>query len=274
MKLEMLIRQIFSEPALITPASHASIRAWFEGRMHDEARDPGKNFCGKDVAVEQMTIADGIAQIPVGGVMGTNMSPFQRGNGAVDVNDIANEIDQCMADPAVKKILFNVDSPGGMVNGTPELADKIAGITKPKFAFTNGLMASAAYWAMSGCDFIMATKTANIGSIGVYMPVFDESRAYEAAGIKVELIKAGTLKGIGFPGISLSDAGRAHLQERIDEIYGMFKSHVQQNRKRAIAESDMQGQSFMGDKAKAKGLVDYIVRDKAQVMTLLKGFSS
>lgn len=270
MKLEFLIRQIFCEPALITPAAHAALRMWIEYRLGEESRAPGTDVCGKEVATEQMTITDGIAEIPVGGVIGVNLRPFQRGQGAVDVNDVANEIDQAMDDKSVRKILFNVDSPGGMVNGTPELADKISQITKPKFAFTNGLMASAAYWAMSGVDAIMATKTANIGSIGVYMPVFDESRAYEKAGVKVELIKAGTLKGIGFPGTPLSDVGRAHLQERIDEIYGMFKQHVQTARKRPIAEADMQGQSFMGESARARGLIDGIVRDKAQMMAMIR----
>jgi len=271
MKLEFLIRQVFCEPSLITPSAHAAIRMWLEHRLtHEEGRQPGTDMCGNEVATEQMTIDGGIAEIPVGGVIGVNLRPFQRGQGAVDVNDIAQEIDQAMADSSVRKILFNVDSPGGMVSGTPELADKIAAITKPKFAFTNGLMASAAYWAMSGVDAIMATKTANIGSIGVYMPVFDESRAYEQAGIKVELIKAGTLKGIGFPGTSLSESGRIHLQERVDEIYQMFKQHVTTARKRPIAQADMQGQSFMGESARAKGLIDGIVRDKAQMMAMLR----
>ena len=105
---------------------------------------------------------------------------------------------------------------------------------------------------------ILATKPANVGSIGVYMPVFDESRAYGKAGVKVELIKAGSLKGIGFPGTVLSESGRAHLQERIDEIYGMFKTHVQSARRRPIAEADMQGQSFLGSSAKDAGLIDAI----------------
>ena len=269
MKIEFLIRQIFAEPALITPAAHASIRIWFEARMLHEARQPGTDICGNEVELEQMTIKDGIAEIPIGGVIGMNLKPFQRGSGAVDVADISAEIDQAMADPAVKQILFNVDSPGGMVSGTPELADKIAAITKPKFAFTNGLMASAAYWAMSGADLIMGTKTANVGSIGVYMPVFDESRAYERAGVKVELIKAGALKGIGFPGTALSESGKAHLQERVDEIYGMFKSHVSAMRKNRVKDEDMQGQSFMGEKARNKGLMDGIVRDKAQMISMM-----
>jgi signal peptide peptidase SppA len=271
MKLEFLIRQLYAEPALILPASHASIRTWFEARMlHETARAPGTDFCGNEVEIAGMTIADGIAEIPIGGVMGVNLRPFQRGSGAVDVADISAEIDQAQADPAVKKVLFNVDSPGGMVNGTPELADKISSMTKPAFAFTNGLMASAAYWAMSGVRVIMATKTANVGSIGVYMPVFDESRAYEKAGIKVELIKAGALKGIGFPGTSLSESGKAHLQSRVDEIYGMFKQHVQSGRRGMLKDEDMQGQSFMGETARQKGLVDLVVRDKAQVLSLLK----
>lgn len=254
MNLKDLMEQILSEPALI-----------------DEIvlRKPGKIW-GETIEVPQMTVKDGIAEIPIGGVIGTNLKDYQRGMGAVDVGEVTDDIDQAESDPKVRSILFNVDSPGGMVSGTPELADRISAITKPNFAFTNGLMASAAYWAMSSTRAIMATKTANVGSIGVLLPVMDYSGAFAQAGIKVELITAGKLKGVGYPGTSLTESGKAHLQERVDEIYGMFKSHVSAMRQNRVKDEDMQGQTFLGERARAKGFIDLIVRDKAQVLAMLR----
>ena len=60
--------------------------------MLHEARQPGTDICGNEVELEQMTIKDGIAEIPIGGVIGMNLKPFQRGSGAVDVADISAAI--------------------------------------------------------------------------------------------------------------------------------------------------------------------------------------
>jgi signal peptide peptidase SppA len=270
MRLHWLMHQIYHQPALILPNYHASIRALLEAVLEEGAhKREGEGECGSKVELPQMTIDGGIATIPVGGAIGTNLSLFEKGTGAVDTGDIAKEIDIAEADKSVHTILFEIDSPGGMVSGTPELSDKIGSIKKDKYAFTNGLMASAAYWIGSATDAIFATRTADIGSIGVYLPVYDQTKAYEKAGIKVELIKAGKLKGIGYPGTSLSEAAKEHLQSRINEIYEMFKSHVRANRG-DVADETMQGQTFMAEQAMKRGLIDGIVRDKGELLNSLR----
>jgi signal peptide peptidase SppA len=277
MKLQYLIQQVYHEPSLITPDAHASIRQLLESRLGDaesfEARAPGKGMCGEKIAVEQMEIIEGIAHIPIGGVVGQKLSPFERGDGAVDVMDVMDELDQAEADPKVTAALLDIDSPGGMVMGTPELGNRIKEFReqKPIMAFSNGMIASAAYWIASSTTAIWTTQSAQIGSIGVYLPVVDYTGYYEQKGIKVELIKAGKLKGIGFPGTKLSAAGREHLQERINEIYQMFTGHVRAMRGQPIADETMQGQTFLAGEAVKRGLVDGIVRDKGDVVRMLKG---
>lgn len=277
MKLATLLQQVYHEPALITPEAHASIRALLEARLGldgavqgVETRAPGQGVCGEEVQVEQMQIIDGIAHIPINGAIGQKLDPFSRGEGAVDVLDVAEEIALAEADGAVKAILFEFDSPGGMVSGTPELARRIGAIRKPNVSFTNGMIASAAYWLASATDRIYATPTSNIGSIGVYIPVVDTTGWYQARGVKVELIKAGRLKGIGFPGVPLGDAAREHLQERVNQIYEMFTGAVVANRRRPIASETMQGQTFLGAESLQRGLIDGLVADKADVVNLLR----
>jgi signal peptide peptidase SppA len=275
MKLPYLLQQIYYEPALILPEAAASIRMLVEAHLGlgEQGRGPATDRCGEQVDVEQMQIVDGIAHIPIGGAIGQKLKPFQRGQGAVDVADVAAEIVQAESDPTVRGTIFHIDSPGGMVSGTPELASQIAAMKKPKYAYTDGMMASAAYWIGAATDGIFATPTANVGSIGVYMPWIDQSRAFEAAGLKVELIKAGKLKGMGFPGTSLSDDQRAHLQDRVNSIYAMFKDHVCATRG-DIADSVMQGQTFMAGEAMKHGLIDAIVSSKAEVAALIPAAAS
>jgi ClpP class serine protease len=154
------------------------------------------------------------------------------------------------------------------VNGVPELADVVAGVEKPIFAFTAGMMDSAAYWTAAACDQIFATRSADIGSIGVYVPFLDESAAYEMEGLSVELFASGKYKGMGFPGTKLTSTQREQIQKEIVSIADMFKSHVLENRP-DMDEDTMQGQSFMGVDALKLGLVDGIVEDKSDVTGMM-----
>jgi len=274
MKLQHLIQQVYYEPSLITPSAHAAIRQLLESRLGENTagfaiRQPGQGVCGQEVEVEQMEIIDGIAHIPIGGAIGQKLTGFERGEGAVDVADIAKEIDMAESDDSVQAVIFDIDSPGGMVSGTPELADKIAAMDKTAFAFSNGSIASAAYWIASATDGIFTTKTASTGSIGVYLPVVDMTRAFEAQGVKVELIKAGKLKGMGFPGTSLSDESRQHLQDRVNQIYEMFTGFVT-SRRGEIDSQAMQGQIFMAQEAMDSNLIDGIVSSKEDVVRMLQ----
>ncbi len=208
-----------------------------------------------------MEIRNGIAHIPVGGAIGKNLTPFDRGSGAVDVNDLAAELQQAEEDPAVRGILMHFDSPGGMVSGTPELARTVERVQKPIYSFTDGLLASAAYWIAAATDGIFATATANVGSIGVYVPFHDLTKRAEMQGIKVELIKTGKYKGMGYPGTALTEDQRAHLQERVEE-------HVRRHRSGVKADS-MQGQTFLGAQALSRGLIDGLVENSEQTLQLV-----
>jgi hypothetical protein len=157
------------------------------------------------------------------------------------------------------------------VLGTPELADRIAQVSKPIMAFSNGMIASAAYWIASATGGIYTTRTANTGSIGVYMAIADESRAFEAQGVKIEVIKAGKLKAMGFPGTPITDQAREHLQAQVNQIYSMFTNHVRQYRGDDIESSAMQGQLFMGPEAVEAGLIDGVVRNKAEALERFLG---
>jgi|ERR1051326_2651919 signal peptide peptidase SppA len=275
MKYHQIIAALMEEPLLITPAAHASLVKLFEEHRTLDAAEfrakrEGVDFCGREVELEQMEIVDGIAHIPIGGPIGKGLGKFEKGAGAVDVADVMEDLDAAEEDANVKAIILDIDSPGGMVSGTPELADRVAACNKPIYAFTSGMMCSAAYWVGCACDGIFATKSADLGSIGVYVPYLDQSKRYENAGLKMEVISSGKYKGAGVPGTSLNADHREFLQERVDDIAKMFYGHVQRNRAEATAD-DMQGQVFKAEAALAKGLIDEVVREKGDVVEFLVG---
>lgn len=275
MRYHEIIKALTEEPLLITPAAHASIFKLFEDHRTLEAAAfkaarEGVDACGDEIDLEQMEVIDGVAYVPIRGPIGRGLGKFEKGAGAVDVADVMAELRQADKNPDVSGILLLIDSPGGMVSGTPELADVVASIEKPVFAFTPGEMASAAYWVGAAADRVFATKSANVGSIGVYLPFYDMSKRVEAAGVKVDVIASGKYKGLGMPGTSLTAEQREFLQARVNEIATMFQEHVWRNRGAGVDLGDMQGQIWTAPAALRKGLLDEIVNDADDVAALLR----
>lgn len=271
MKFQHILQKVYHEPWLITPGAHSSIVALVESRILNtefKAEREGVDFCGDKVELPQMEVVNGVAHIPIGGVIGVKLSAFEKGSGAVDVRDVEAEIEEAEERRDVRGIIFDIDSPGGMVSGTPELAERIAQIKKPNFAFTDGLMCSAAYWIAASCNRIYATSSAEIGSIGVYIPWVDSSKAYEDEGYKVKLFKAGKYKGMGYPGTSLSKEQEQLLQNRVDEIAQEFYQQVRTMRGN-VEDETMQGQTFGGKQALSLNLVDELVKSKDEVASLI-----
>jgi signal peptide peptidase SppA len=264
-----------SGPLLITPESHASIFKLFtdHARLSPaefQATREGVDFCGEAVELPQMEIIDGVAHIPIGGPLGRGLGKFEKGAGADDYGDIADEVGQADGDDSVAGILLDIDSPGGMFSGLPELSDQIARVEKPIYAYSAGLMCSAAYWIGASCDMIFCTKTATIGNVGVYCAYLDQSKAYEDAGYKVDLFTSGKYKGAGYPGTSLTKDHRQMLTDEIKEMAEMFYEHVLANRSDVVP-ADMQGQAFLGVRAEAAGFADKVVAGKDEVVSLLTG---
>jgi signal peptide peptidase SppA len=199
-------------------------------------------------------VQNGIGTIPVVGVIGKNLSPIERMMGAVDVNDLSDAVDAFAANPEVEKVAFQISSPGGTVTGVEELANKIRGLGKPTLAYTDSEMASAAYWIGSAADRVVASPSATVGSIGVYIAIPDYSAAAEMAGIKMVVLKSGKFKGAGIEGTSLNPDQIENLQASVDTIHGEFKDAVLMKRKMVKAEA-MEGQTFSGKQAAAQGLV-------------------
>jgi len=170
--------------------------------------------------------------------------------------------DAAVADDQIKAIVLDVDSPGGNVVGTEEMAARIMAArgAKPIIAQVSGMNASAAYWVTSAADEIVATPTSTIGAIGVRTAYDDIAKKLEAEGVTREIIAAGKYKGEGLLG-PLSDDTRAHLQGRVEEYYGMFVDRVAQGRgvaSSAVRDGFGEGRAVSSKTALGMGMIDRI----------------
>lgn len=218
-----------------------------------------------------LSVEDGVATILIHGPLMRQPDLFSvLLFGATDMNDVAAAIHEAVERNDVVAILLDIDSPGGTVNGTPELAQAVADAahTKRVHAYTEGQMCSAAYWIAAQADAIYATPSARVGSIGVLLPFIDSSEKFRAEGLKVEVFAAGKFKGIGTPGVALSEDQRSLLQSDIEEIAVDFKAAVLA-RGRKIPEQAMEGQSFSARMAQRYNLAG-MVRGRAEVVARLR----
>lgn len=261
----------------ITPAALAAIRNTFEaacaGRLRADEHMPMPGQ-PDDYEEAEPVMAEGILVVPVHGVCARYLSAMETDCGGLDLNDTEKTLREAQADPRVQGIVLHFNSPGGTVTGIPELASLIRTIseTKPVIAFTDAQCCSAAYWLASACDSIVVTPTADVGSIGVYSALVDESAAWAQEGYKLELMKAGKHKAMGIPGLPLAPEDRALIQAEVNSIYAMFTADVVANRARngaTVAEDTMQGQTFMGGTAVAVGLADRVVGSLTDLLAAL-----
>lgn len=229
----------------------------------------GKARSGSDLDVAEAVVRDGIAIIPVGGPVAINLGEFEKGAGAVDLDDVAAELAEAEENEEVQSIILNFDSPGGTVNGTWEICDKIMDVTKPIYSFSRGLMCSAAYAMACATDGIFATKTAKVGNIGVYTVHHDLTQMAAQKGIAVKVFASGPIKGFGTPGTSLSLEQQNFMQAHVMGMAKMFFDHVRA-RRGGISDADMGGQFYSGDEAGSRGFVDAIVADMRELENYLR----
>jgi ClpP class serine protease len=169
----------------------------------------------------------------------------------VDVEKLDDQIDEALAlNPA--RIVININSDGGTVDGVEELADKIRSLPVDTIAFSSGSMNSAAYWIASAANRVVVTPSSSIGSVGVYLTLVDQSAQAKAAGMEVKVYKSGQFKGIGIPGTSTTPEQDDYLQKEVDALAETFKASVKMKRK-LVQDSDLQGQSMPGRMAAQKG---------------------
>jgi signal peptide peptidase SppA len=177
---------------------------------------------------------------------------------------VESNLRAALADIGVAAVVMDIDSPGGTVSGVAEFATKITQLSeaaaKPVYAYASGQCASAAYWIACGCTGIACSPSSDVGSIGVYMALVDESENWKAEGYKLVLIKAGENKAAGIAGSQITAAQVALWQADVDHIYNQFTAAVQAARP-GIATDVLQGQTFYGDRARAAGLVDEMAAD-------------
>ncbi len=163
-------------------------------------------------------------------------------------------------DGSIKAVIVRIDSPGGEVTASDDMWRAMNELRKKKsvvISMSDAAASGGYYMAMSG-DPIVAYPGTETGSIGVVFGKPNLHGLYDKIGITKDSVSRGRFAMIDSDYQSLSDAGRQKLREGIDADYNDFVGKVAAARHRTAAQIEpiAQGRVWMGDQAKANGLVD------------------
>jgi signal peptide peptidase SppA len=284
-KYERYLSRVTRQPWAITPEMFATLidLMRFRASGHRLSDEEIQARIGEDRERRQERQPQGgaVAVIPIHGVIAHRADSFMASSGGASTEAIGRMFQQAIADEGVKAILLDIDSPGGNVEGVPELADLIYQAkgrgTKRVVAHANAMAASAAYWLATQADELVITPSGMVGSIGVYLLLEDLTAYLEKEGIKINAISAGENKLEGAPWEPLGDEAKTHLQGQVNAVYKQFLAAVARGRRTSqanVKESFGQGRVYAAPEALKRGMVDAVETFDATVSRLINKRSS
>lgn len=197
-----------------------------------------------------------------------------------DTTEVVKQIDEAAQNNKIKGVLINVNSPGGAVAPSIEVAYAIKRLKdkKPVVVYASGTLASGSYYASIWADEIIANPGSMVGSIGVIMQGADLSSAMEKLGIKTQTVQAGKYKKLGTPDRPWRPYEINELNKVIQGTYDMFTQDVADARGLDFQKRDQYANAhiFTASQAKDVGLIDElgVNYDAKQRVAHLSGVSN
>ena len=180
----------------------------------------------------------------------------------IKVDKVLDEIEYAKTNPNIKGVLFEVNSPGGAVAPSVELAYAIKELNeiKPVIAYASGVMASGGYYASIWAEQIIANPGSMVGSIGVIFQGANAKELMDKIGVKTQTVKVGKYKEAGTFAREWNSYEKAELESIINDTYDMFISDVAnaRNLKKQDHEKFADAHVFTSRQAKSVGLVDEV----------------
>ena len=167
-------------------------------------------------------------------------------------------------DSRVRAILLRMDTPGGGVAASQEIADQVKWLRTEKgkkvVISMGSVGASGGYYIACAADKIYANRGTITGSIGVIAEWVNYGNLLKWAQLQPEVIKSGELKDVGSPTRETTPKERAYLQGLINQMFEQFVSAVADGRKEFLTRDQVKqladGRVYTGEEALKEKLID------------------
>lgn len=182
--------------------------------------------------------------------------------GNVGGDTTAAELRQARLDPAIKAVVFRVNSPGGSVSASEVIRSELAAVRasgKPVVVSMGGMAASGGYWVSTPADYIIASPSTLTGSIGIFGIINTYEKTLDTLGVHTDGVATSPLADIAVTK-ALPQEFSQLMQLNIENGYKNFLDLVAKSRKMTPQQVDQiaQGHVWLGSDAKANGLVDQL----------------
>ncbi len=208
----------------------------------------------------ELAFGDKVALIDVHGTISMSDDSSIFGEKRATPENFKKALKQAEGDSSVKAILLDINSPGGSVVASEEIADAIKNSKKPTVAWLGEIAASGGYYVASAADYIVADRATITGSIGVVSMLPEYSKLMEKIGVNVSVIKAGKYKDFSTGYRPMTEEEKKMIERVVYEIYEQFISEVAENRNlsREYVSSIAEGSVYTARKARELRLVDEV----------------
>ena len=191
-----------------------------------------------------------------------NLQQINLAGPIMEMTEVLEQIEKATDNDNIKGVLFVVDSPGGAVAPSIEVAYAIKRLAtkKPVVAYAQGTIASGSYYASIWANEIIANPGSMVGSIGVIMQGADLSELMSKIGISSQTVQAGKYKKVGTSDRKWTDYEKNELNKVIHGTYDLFTTDVAEARGLDINKRDMYANAhiFTASQAKKVGLIDSV----------------
>ena len=160
------------------------------------------------------------------------------------------------------EVLVRLENAGGLVHEHGLAASQLLRVRErgiPLTVSVDKIAASGGYMMACVADRILAAPFAVLGSIGVLAQIPNFHRLLDSHGIDFEQFKGGEYKRTVTMFGENTDADRAKLRQDIEDIHGIFKSFVTEQRPGLDIDKVATGEHWLGRRAKDLGLCDILV---------------
>lgn len=210
-----------------------------------------------------LKLAGSVAQIDVHGILTPKPDFFARYffGGNTTYEEILAAISLAEADPAVKQVVFSIDSPGGHSAGLFDVFAAIESMRKPKLAVA-AYACSAAYGIAAATGRIEATNRAvEVGSVGVAITYMDDPAIIDITSTEAPDKRPDPA----------TEEGRAVIRRELDAIHELFAETIAKGRKTTVEkvnEKFGRGAVMIASDAKRRGMLDAIRTPRLRSVTV------
>lgn len=204
---------------------------------------------------------NGTAIVEVHGILINRYPVMGAFYGLTAYEGLGEQFRRLKSDTNVKRIVLDINSPGGLVAGIQTCADELEALAdeKPVFSIAHDMACSAGYWL--GCigEELSVSPDGDVGSIGVRGGHVSYARLLDREGIDITTFKGGAAKADYAISELLSEGAAAEIQFQIDRQHDRFITHV--SRFRTLSEDKVRAtdaRCWVGQDAVAEGLADRV----------------